>query len=142
MRSPAPSFSADGIAVLCLGEHLRAHRIAHHDGLIGCSQLFHSSGHSGEHEIHIRCQQLVGHAREGVLLMNGGVDAHFGGTAHHRAGHIAAAADDQVRLDLLHDGFLALGPERARFHSVTIFRLMLFSDSLRWKPVISIWWKG
>ena len=23
-----------------------------------------------------------------------------------------------------------------------MLRLMLFSDSLRWKPVISIWWKG
>ena len=40
--------------------------------------------------------------------MQRGVDAHLCGAAHHRAGHIAAAADDQVRLDLLHDG-LGLG---------------------------------
>ena len=40
--------------------------------------------------------------------MQRGVDAHLCGAAHHRARHIAAAADDQVRLDLLHDG-LGLG---------------------------------
>ena len=36
------------------------------------------------------------------------MDAHFGGAAHHRAGHIAAAADDEIRLYLLHHG-LGLG---------------------------------
>ena len=36
--------------------------------------------------------------------MQSGVDAHFGGAAHHRAGHIAAAADDEIRLYLLHHG--------------------------------------
>ena len=101
-------FGTDGFPVLRLGEHLRPDGIAHHDGLIRCAQLFHCSRHGGKHEIHIRCQQLVGHAGEGVLLMNGGVDAHFGGTAHHRAGHIAAAADHKIGFDLLHNG-LCLG---------------------------------
>ena len=36
----------------------------------------------------------------------------------------------------------AFGPERARFQRVMMFRLMLFRESLRWKPVISMWWKG
>ena len=30
--------------------------------------------------------------------MNGGVDAHFGGAAHHRPADVAAAADDQIGL--------------------------------------------
>ena len=38
--------------------------------------------------------------------------------------------------------FLATGPDRARFHRVMRFRLMLWSESFRWKPVISMWWKG
>ena len=37
--------------------------------------------------------------------MQGGFDALFGGAAHHRAGHIAAAANDQVGLDVLHHLF-------------------------------------
>ena len=30
--------------------------------------------------------------------------------------------------------FFAVGPERARFHRVMMFRRMLLSESLRWKP--------
>ena len=37
--------------------------------------------------------------------MQGGLDALSGGAAHHRAGHIAAAANDQVGLDVLHHLF-------------------------------------
>ena len=99
---PCTQLGADGVTVPGLGEHLRTHGVAHHAGLFGGTQLFHGSGHSGEHDVHIRGQQLVGHAGEGVLLMQGGLDAHFGGAAHHRAGHIAAAADDQIGLHLLH----------------------------------------
>ena len=33
----------------------------------------------------------------------------------------------------------AFGPERARFQRVMMFRLMLFRESLRWKPVISMY---
>ena len=98
----------DGISLLCLCEHLRAHRVAHHDGLIGCSQLFHSGRHSGEHDVHIRCQQLIGHARKGVLFMDSGMNAHFCSTAHHRAGYIAAAADHEIGPDFPHD-LLCLG---------------------------------
>ena len=93
---------ADGLAVGGLYKHLRPHGVAHHKGLVRCAQLFHGGGHGGKHDIHIRGQQLVGHTGEGVLLVQGGVDAHFGGAAHHRAGHIAAAADDQIGLYLPH----------------------------------------
>ena len=98
----------DGLAVGGLCKHLRPHGVAHHKGLVRCAQLFHSGGHGGKHDIHIRSQQLVGHTGESVLLVQGGVDAHFGGAAHHRAGHIAAAADDEIRLYFLHHG-LGLG---------------------------------
>ena len=37
--------------------------------------------------------------------MQGGLDALLGSAAHHRAGDIAAAADDEVRLDLFHHLF-------------------------------------
>ena len=40
--------------------------------------------------------------------MDSGMDAHFGSTAHHRAGHIAAAADHEIGPDFLHD-LLCLG---------------------------------
>ena len=99
---------ADGLAVGGLCKHLRPHGVAHHKGLVRCAQLFHGGGHGGKHDIHIRGQQLVGHTGESVLLVQGGVDAHFGGAAHHRAGHIAAAADDEIRLYFLHHG-LGLG---------------------------------
>ena len=98
-------FGTDGFPVLRLGEHLRPDGIAHHDGLFGCAQLFHGGGHGGKHDVHIRGQQLVGHTGKGVLLMQGSLDALSGGAAHHRAGYIAAAANDQVGLDVLHHLF-------------------------------------
>ena len=36
--------------------------------------------------------------------MDGGLDALLGGAAHHRAGDVAAAADDEVGLYFLHHG--------------------------------------
>ena len=101
----------DGVTVLGLRKHLRADRVAHHDGLFRGTQLLHGGGHGGEHDVHIRGQQFVGHAGERVLLMQGGLDALLGGAAHHRAGDIAAAADDKVRLDLFHHLFSPWAPK-------------------------------
>ena len=95
---------ADGVPLPCLLEHFRPHRVAHDLRLFGRTQLFHSGRHGGEHDVHVRGQQLVGHAGESVLLMDGGLDALLGGAAHHRAGDVAAAADDEVGLHFLHHG--------------------------------------
>ena len=93
---------ADGVPFPGLLEHFGPDRVAHHLRLFGSAQLLHSGGHGGKDDVHIGGQQFVGHAGEGVLLVDGGLDALFSGAAHHRAGDIAAAADDKVRLDLLH----------------------------------------
>ena len=99
---PCPQLSADGVPVLGLRKDLRPHWVAHHDGLFGGTQLLHGGGHSGKDDVHVRGQQLIGHAGEGVLLVQSGLDAHFGGAAHHRAGDVTAAADDEVGLDVPH----------------------------------------
>ena len=91
-------FAAGQVPVL--HEDLRPHRVAHNAGLFRRAQLLHGGGHRGKNDVHVLGQQLVGHAGEGVLLVDGGADAHFRGTAHHRPADIAAAADDQVGLEL------------------------------------------
>ena len=123
----------DGLSIRGLYKHLRPHGIAHHKGLVRCAQLFHSGGHGGKHDIHIRGQQLVGHTGKSVLLMQGGVDAHFGGAAHHRAGHIAAAADDKIRLYLFHHG-LGLGTGEGQIPQGNDIALDVVQAELALKP--------
>ncbi len=73
--------------------------------------------------------------------MDGGLDALFGGGAHHRAADITAAADDQIGPDLFQDSRRARagqGQVVERYHvAAHVFRV-----GLRWKPLISIWWNG
>ena len=65
--------------------------------------------------------------------MQGGVDAHFGGAAHHRAGHIAAAADDKIRLYFLHHG-LGLGAGEGQIPQGNDIALDVVQAELALKP--------
>ena len=59
------------------GKDLRPYRVAYHQGLVRCAQLFHRGRYRGKHHVHVPGQQLVGHAGEGILLMDGGMDTHL-----------------------------------------------------------------
>ena len=93
--------AAGGFAVG--GKHFGADRVAYHGGLFGGTQLLHRISACGQYHIHILGQQLVGHTGEGVLLVDGSLDATPGSGAHHGAADVTAAADDEVRLDLVQD---------------------------------------
>ena len=56
------------------GQHLGADRVAH-DGVFRRAELFNRVRAGGQHNVDLLRQQLVGHAREGILLMDGCLDA-------------------------------------------------------------------
>ena len=83
------------------GQHLGADRVAHDGGLFRRAELFNRVRAGGQHNVDLLRQQLVGHAREGVLLMDGCLDAAPGCRANDGSADVAAAADDKVGLDLV-----------------------------------------
>ena len=97
-----------------------ANRIAHHQSFFGCAQFFHRSLHRSKHHRDLFGQQLVGHPRKSILLVNGRGNAHARRTSHHRAAHIAAAADHKIRLYLPDDRLGAGHGERQMIHRLDI----------------------
>lgn len=95
-----------------LPEHLLPHRVARNDRLVRRAQTLHGVGHGREHQVHLLCQDLVGHAGESVLLVNGRADAPAGRGLHHRPADVPARADDKVRLYLPQDGAGARAAQR------------------------------
>ena len=95
-----------------LPEHLLPHRVARNDRLVRRAQTLHGVGHGREHQVHLLCQDLVGHAGESVLLVNGRADAPAGRGLHHRPADVPARADDKVRLYLPQDGAGAQAAQR------------------------------
>ena len=83
------------------GQHLGADRVAHDGGFFRRAELLNRVRAGGQHDVDLLRQQLVGHAREGVLLMDGRLDAAPGCRAHDGPTDVAAAADDKVGLDLV-----------------------------------------
>ena len=82
------------------------------NGIAGQNQFFGRAVESftrifkaDHHAIHVFGQHFACHTRHGVLLVNQGGNAHFCGRLDHRPAHIAARADDDVRLEFADDFF-------------------------------------
>ena len=89
---PGVQLGAGGGAVC--RQDLGADRVADNGRFIRCAELFDCIGTGGQHDVDLSGKQLVRHAGESVLLMDGRLDAAARGGADDRPADIAAAADD------------------------------------------------